>query len=220
MIILVQTVVIVLLSGWIYEEYLNNRYLREYVNGVFQTEGWAIAVIVVMVALGAVTLPLFLRSKTIERKVEPVFTEPKVAVPVPDVHGPVATQATHVSSKPGTDFHPVVAALKADLAGRPLAFGTVPASSAEEQRIAAVERPSTSPYSVVAGPRPELGAPVPAGVAPASRTEEAMASAGTQPLVAVGPITPRSVTTVITGVVPAQKKKAPEASSEQKPSSH
>jgi len=36
---MIQSFVILSLSLWIVEEYLNNMYLREYVNGVFQADG-------------------------------------------------------------------------------------------------------------------------------------------------------------------------------------
>lgn len=227
-IILVQTIMIIFLSGWIYEEYLNNRYLREYLNVVIQTQGWAIAVVVVMVAVGSVTVPLFRRNRAVEKKVEPVFVEPKVAVPVTNVPGPVSRQPTEVNSKASTDLSPVVAALKAELAGRSAVVGTVPASSAgdvklppaisrDEQRTVTTNQPPI--LNPVAVPRAELaGAPVPGRAVPVARKDEATVPPGTQPP-AHGPIIPRNVTTVITGFVPPQKKKEPETSADQKSSS-
>ncbi len=211
-IILFQSIVIAFLSFWIHEEYLNNRYLQAYVNDVFQTEGWAIGILAVMVGLGAVAIPLFLRKRTIEKNVEAVPIEAEVAVPV-------ATGATEVSPKPADEFHPVVAALKAELAGKPLAFGTVFVPSTEEQRTVTVDQP-TNQQPIVPAPKAELaGAPVPSGAVPVSRAEDATASAGAQPPVAAGPTIPRNVTTVITGVIPIQKKREPEVPAEEKPSS-
>ncbi len=208
-----QSIVIAFLSFWIYEEYLNNRYLQAYVNDLFQTEGWAIGILAVMVGLGAVAIPLFRRKKNLAESVEEVSIEAEVSPPV-------ATGGTEVSPKPAEEFHPVVAALKAELAGKPVAFGTVLVPSTEEskaarapnmqeQRTAAVDQP-TNQRPIVAGPKAELAVP---------RTEDTTVSAGAQPPLVAGPTIPRNVTTVITGVIPVQKKREPEAPAEEKPSS-
>ena len=51
MIMLFEMLVIVLLSSWIYEEYLNNVYLQSYVNEVVQADGALIAILVIVSTL-------------------------------------------------------------------------------------------------------------------------------------------------------------------------
>ncbi len=214
---LAQTVTIVSFSLWIYEEYLNNVYLRIYVSDFFQTEGWAIGLLAVAVGLGASTTLLFRRSKTM-KKVEAVSTESKVSVPV-------VKAATDVSPKADAQLHPAVAALKAELAGRPVAFGTqpvstmeeakaVPAPKTEERNTRAVNRPSTRTYPIITGLRPQLPrAPLPPRPMPVLRSEDATPSAGTRPPAVPAVTTPQNVTTVITGLVPVLKKKDPRGGS-------
>ncbi len=221
---LAQTVTIVSLSLWIYEEYLNNVYLRLYVSDFFQTEGWAIVTLTVLVGVGGLTRLLFRRSKTMERKVEAVSAEVKVPVLV-------AESVKEVSAKRDAGLHPAVAALKAELAGRPRAFGTptvpsaeepetVPAPKTEERKTVPADQPSARLYSIVTGPRTQLArGPVPVRPMPVLGREDSMPSAGTQPTVVPPRATPQNVTTVITGLMPVQKKKETEASAGEKPSS-
>ena len=104
---LLQTLLIVFLSSWIVEEYLNNIYLQAYVNGVFQADGSLIAVLVIVSALG-MSLGLFKVLKSTHKEIGALVNQPQVPSP-----GPVGS-----SSKPATatDLHPMVAALKAEMA--------------------------------------------------------------------------------------------------------
>ena len=104
---LLQMLVIVLLSSWVYEEYLNNIYLQAYVNDVVQTNGSLIAILVIVSGLG-VALGLFKVLKSTHRQIGALVNQPQTPS-----SGLVGT-----SSKPALDLHPMVAALKADMAHR------------------------------------------------------------------------------------------------------
>ena len=65
--VLVQTLIILSLSFWIYEEYLNNQYLQRYVNGSFQSSLSAL----VLVSIGSfamVALVLFAKLRNARRE--------------------------------------------------------------------------------------------------------------------------------------------------------
>jgi hypothetical protein len=102
---LLQMLLIVFLSSWIVEEYLNNIYLQAYVNGVVQADGSLIAILVIVGALG-MSLGLFKVLKSTHRQIGALVSTPHVPSP-----GPVGS-----SSKPAVDLHPMVAALKAEMA--------------------------------------------------------------------------------------------------------
>jgi hypothetical protein len=104
-IMLLQMLVIVLLSSWIVEEYLNNIYLQAYVNDVVQADGSLIAILFIITALGA-ALGLFKVLKSTHRQIGALVNQPQVLASAPVVS----------SSKPMVDLHPMVAALRADLA--------------------------------------------------------------------------------------------------------
>jgi hypothetical protein len=102
---LLQTLLIVFLSSWIVEEYLNNIYLQAYVNGVVQADGSLIAILVIVSALG-LSLGLFKVLKSTHKQIGALVNAPQAPSP-----GPVGS-----SSKPAEDLHPMVAALKAEMA--------------------------------------------------------------------------------------------------------
>ncbi len=104
-IILLQMLLIVFLSSWIVEEYLNNIYLQAYVNDLIQVDGSIIAILVIISGLG-IALGLFKVLKSTHREIGALVSQPQVPWTTPVVSG----------SKPGLDLHPMVAALKADLA--------------------------------------------------------------------------------------------------------
>lgn len=116
-VMLFQTMVIAFLSIWIYEEYLNNTYLQAYVNGVFATDGWVFGIVVVVFFLSGVTALFVRRNKSVEKNVEATSASLRVSSPV-----------SIPSPKPASDLHPVVAALKAELAGMPVPLGMPVAS--------------------------------------------------------------------------------------------
>ncbi len=102
---LLQMLVIVLLSSWVVEEYLNNIYLQAYVNDVIQADGSVIAILVIVGALG-MALGLLKVLKSTHRQIGALVTQPQITS-----SGPIGS-----SSKPNLDLHPMVAALKADMA--------------------------------------------------------------------------------------------------------
>jgi hypothetical protein len=102
---LLQMLVIVLLSSWIVEEYLNNIYLQAYVNDVIQADGSVIAILVIVGALG-MALGLLKVLKSTHRQIGALVTQPQITS-----SSPIGS-----SSKPSLDLHPMVAALKAEMA--------------------------------------------------------------------------------------------------------
>jgi hypothetical protein len=102
---LLQTLLIVFLSSWIVEEYLNNIYLQAYVNDVVQANGALIAIIVVVSVLG-MGFGLLKRLRSTHRQIGALVNQPQIPS-----SGPIGS-----SSKPATDLHPMVAALKAEMA--------------------------------------------------------------------------------------------------------
>jgi hypothetical protein len=106
---LLQTLLIVFLSSWIVEEYLNNIYLQAYVNDVIQANGSLIAIIVVVSVLG-MGFGFLKRLRSTHRQIGALVNQPQV--PSSGLSsGPVGS-----SSKPAEELHPMVAALKAELA--------------------------------------------------------------------------------------------------------
>jgi len=103
---LLQMLVIAFLSSWIYEEYLNNIYLQSYVNEVVQADGSLIAILVIVSTLG-LAVGLLKVLKSTHRQIGAIVNQPQATL----TSAPFAS-----SSKPSVDLHPMVAALKADMA--------------------------------------------------------------------------------------------------------
>ena len=74
---LLQMLVIVLLSSWVFEEYLNNIYLQAYVNGVIQADGSVIAILIIVGALG-MALGLLKVLKSTHRQIGALVTQPQL----------------------------------------------------------------------------------------------------------------------------------------------
>lgn len=197
-VITVQTLVILSLSSWIVEEYLNNMYLREYVNGVFQADGLVFGVLGTLLVLGSVSGLIFVKRRhgdkrfgAVSLEITPPRPSFKVATPASPKPVEASTRPVEPSAKPSMDFHPVVAALKADMADRRLSFGSivgsgteqlakVPAPSVEVQKVSVLDQltpklqgPATGPRPMQMGPPPfpqrpstELRPPGPAGPRP------------------------------------------------------
>ena len=111
-IMLFQTLIILFLSSWIYEEYLNNIYLQAYVNNTFQAYGLLIVAAVILGALGLSFGLMKILKSTHEQIGELVNNQDSVSMGVISGDSPMAAP----SPKPAIDLHPMVAALKADLA--------------------------------------------------------------------------------------------------------
>jgi hypothetical protein len=111
-IMLFQTLIILFLSSWIYEEYLNNIYLQAYVSDTFQAYGLLIAALVIVGSLG-MAFGLLKVLKSTHKQIGELVGQPESSSPG------VATGSSTVgasSSTSAVDLHPMVAALKADLA--------------------------------------------------------------------------------------------------------
>jgi hypothetical protein len=104
-IMLLQMLVIVLLSSWIVEEYLNNIYLQAYVSEVVQADGSLIAILVIVCGLG-MAFGLLKVLKSTHKQIGALVSQPQAPASAPFVS----------SSKSAVDLHPMVAALKADMA--------------------------------------------------------------------------------------------------------
>ncbi|HYU55011.1 MAG TPA: hypothetical protein VEL71_02205 [Candidatus Dormibacteraeota bacterium] len=253
-VIMVQSVVILSLSFWFVEEYLNNKYLGEYLNGVFQADGLVIGMLGTLLVLGSVSSLMLMKRRHGEKRFEAVSLE--VTPAAPKIKGAVVTSAKPFEASPNMDFHPVVAALKADMADRRMSFGSVlgagtqqpttgPAPSVEAPKTSVLDQltpnrqaPMTSsrtgqtaqPFpqhslhdlrpQPLTGPRVEQpGASLGQQYPPVPRPQEPVGSNVLQPSQATIPKTPTNVTTVITGIMPAQKKKEdPATNTEQKSS--
>jgi len=163
-IILAQTLVIGFLSFWVYQEYLNNLYLRIYVNNVIQTAGWAFAVLAAIVLLGAVTTAIS-RSKN-AKKVEPETVE-TMAMEVETL----APTSTQTPVRAPIDLHPMVAQLKADLAGTHMPIESVPVPKLEETPAPLAVQPSAV-TNTRAPPTQSTPSTVIIGMVPVQKKEE------------------------------------------------
>ena len=138
---LFQTLIILFLSSWIYEEYLNNIYLQAYVNDTFQAYGLLIAAVVIVGALGlAFGLLKVLKS-----------THNQIGVLVNQQDSPSlgvasgSSKTTLSSQTSATDLHPMVAALKADLAHQSSMQPIPPLEVKEAVQSQPIHVPPTSP---------------------------------------------------------------------------
>ena len=109
---LFQTLIILFLSSWIYEEYLNNIYLQSYVNDTFQAFGLLIAGVVIVGALG-LAFGLLKVLKSTHKQIGALVNQPDSPSPALTTGSSKTTPSTQTSA---IDLHPMVAALKADLA--------------------------------------------------------------------------------------------------------
>src|SRR4029077_4237499 len=146
-IIVVQTLLILWLSSWAVGDYLNNEYVRAYVNLTIQADAWIIgAVVLVSILVPSMRLALRRRrSATLTLGV--AHTQTKIPRPSlatagnprptmviasanagtqPALSSNMSMSASAPStafSKPSTELHPAVAALKADLSEARLSLG-------------------------------------------------------------------------------------------------
>jgi hypothetical protein len=245
-VITVQAFLILSLMYWIAEEYLNNMYLRQYVSDFFATNGFVIGILGGFLLLGSLSSLMLVRRRHGEKRFGAVSLEitssgPRVKLPVA-----ASTKPLEASVKPGLDFHPVVAALKADMADRRLSFGSVPGSGAgqpttvavpkmEAQKTSVLDQLNSTRLTPMTGPRPvqtstsfaqspvprveQVGGTTTPRALPFLRSEQPTGSSVLSPTQPTTHQMPANLTTVITGIMPAQKKKDPTAATEEKPSS-
>jgi hypothetical protein len=231
-----QTFVILSLSYWIIEEYLNNMYLRQYVSDVFQADGLMFGILGTLLVLGSVT-GLFVKHRHGQSTVS---LEIKTLSPI------MGAAKKEQKKKLDSDFHPVVAALKADMADRRLSFGsmagsgaeqptTVPVPNVEVQKTSVLDQLNSTRQAPMTGPRPvqtgtsfaqspvhrvdQVGGSAAPRPLPFLRSEQPTGSSVLSPTQPTTPQMPANVTTVITGIMPVQKKKDPTSAAEEKPSS-
>jgi hypothetical protein len=76
-IMLLQTLVIMFLSFWLYEEYLNNSHFQAYVNGVLQGGAFTAIVLISIVAFTIVAIVLFLKLRSTRKELEGILSKEK-----------------------------------------------------------------------------------------------------------------------------------------------
>jgi len=125
-----------------YEEYLNNIYLQYYVNNVIQADGALIALLVVASTLGiAFGLLKILRST--HRQLGALANQslsPKAAL----TPASPSSSTSYSTPKPSMDLHPMVAALKADLAHQS-SMEPLPPMEVKDAQSTPVQAPSAPP---------------------------------------------------------------------------
>jgi hypothetical protein len=260
-VITMQSLVILSLSIWIVQEYLNNMYLREYVDGVIQADGLIFGALGTLLLLGSISSMMFMRRKHGEKRfgavsldVKPPAT-PTIKTASKPSASPIDTspKPSQPFTNPSLDFHPVVAALKADMADRRSSFGgmtgsagdqptAVPAPNLQVQKPSILDQLAPNRPSPMMAPRPgqsvtpsiqtplrdlrpqpptsprtDQFAPFPQR--PMLGVQPQQGPQAIQPVQPSPPHIPTNVTTVITGIMPVQKKKDPNAPSEEKPAS-
>jgi hypothetical protein len=245
-VITAQAFLILSLMYWIVEEYLNNMYLRQYVSDVFAANGLIIGILGGLLMLGSLSSLMLVRRKHGEKKFGAVSLEITSSSPKVKLPATASPKPPEASAKPSLDFHPVVAALKADMADRRLSFGSMPGIRVEQPTTAPVPKVEVQKTSVLdqltptrqtpmTGPRPvqtgtsfaqpavprveQVGGSTAPRPLPFLRSEQPTGSSVLSPTQPTTQQMPANVTTVITGIMPAQKKKDPTAPSEEKPSS-
>jgi hypothetical protein len=164
----------------VYEEYVNNRYFAAYLNEEAATVGWMLGLGALILFLGSVTFVVVRRNKSVQLDVtgvEPlparskIPSTPRVAVPL--------THPTPINpTKPVESFHPVVAALKAELHGAPVPLGAplvraVPGAMTLQAPVQSFEdkaRPvqNTTPVLRIQGATPNTSQTVATGQTPPS----------------------------------------------------
>jgi hypothetical protein len=75
---LLQTLVIMFLSFWLYEEYLNNSYFQAYVNGVLQGGAFTAVVLISIVVFTIVAIVLYMKLRSTRRELEGILSKEKV----------------------------------------------------------------------------------------------------------------------------------------------
>jgi len=124
-IILFQAVINTFLLLWVYEEYVKYRYFEAYLNEQAATFGWMLGVGAIILFLGSVPFVLVRRNKGVQLDVtgiEPLLAKSKLPS-TPRVAAPFTNPNPINPTKPVESFHPVVAALKAELHGAPVLLG-------------------------------------------------------------------------------------------------
>jgi len=164
-IIMFQTLLIGWLSLWAVEDYLNNAYVRAYVDLSIQTQGWLVGVLAFTMVLGSVMALVVRRNRRASKSLELVSTGTTTPISTP-----VPIPSPAMSSKPSVELHPAVAALKAELSERRMSLGlesvsagsernAAPAAGFAGQRTMAGTQSTPMIQSSMVGPRPQPTVP-------------------------------------------------------------
>ena len=122
-IILVQMLLIFWLASWAVGDYLNNQYVRAYVNLTVQSDAWAIGLLAFVGVLGSSMGLVLKRRKHASATLEVSNKQSRIPKPaIPTMPGKLNVQPSP-STKPSAELHPAVAALKADLSEARLSLG-------------------------------------------------------------------------------------------------
>src|SRR5437899_13083661 len=111
---MVQSVVILSLSLWFVEEYLNNKYLGEYLNGVFQADGLIIGMLGTLLVLGSISSLMFVRRRHGEKRFDAVSLEVASSSAKIKLAAEASTKAPQALTKPNLAFHKGVVGLQAE----------------------------------------------------------------------------------------------------------
>ena len=180
-VIMVQSFIILSLSYWFVEEYLNNKYLGEYLNNVFQADGLIIGMLGTLLVLGSISSLVVLRKRHGEKKFGAVSLEVTSSTPKIKLAAEPDAKPSAAFSKPSSDFHPVVAALKADMADRRMSFSpslgssneqptTGPAPNLEVRKTSVLDQLAPNRPPLMTGPRPgQVGPTLPQQPLPDAR---------------------------------------------------
>src|SRR6266568_3484980 len=110
-----------------------------------QEDGLIMGMLGTLLLIGSVSRLMLMKRRHGEKRIEEVSLE--VTPAAPKIKGAVVTSAKpfEASTKSNMDFHPVVAALKADMADRRMSFGSVLGTGNQQ--------PTTGPAPSVEAPR-------------------------------------------------------------------
>lgn len=175
-IILVQIVLILWLASWAVGDYLNNQYVRAYVDGTVQADSFVIGGLFFIVLLGSVLGLVLRRRRHASLSLEVPKTRMRGSMSVPTKSpmsgqmkassaGPVVksvslTGQTVEGPKPAVELHPAVAALKADLSEQRMSLGLAsvgpgPANASQPTGYAS-QKPGMNPQQT---PSPQMSIP-------------------------------------------------------------
>src|SRR5260370_3954620 len=197
-------------------------YLRQYVSDSFHADGLAFGIFATLLVLGSAS-GLFVKRRHGRSSVAR-----EIKTPSPRISAAKREEAT---KKPDSDFHPVVAALKADMADRRLSFGSMPGSGVEQpttvpvpkmeaQKTSILDQLNSARQTPMTGPRPvqtgtsfaqspphrveQVGGSAAPRPLPFLRSEKPTVSSVLPPTQTTTPQIPASVTTRRAGRIPAE----------------
>jgi hypothetical protein len=161
------------LSVWAVEDYLNNVYVKAYVDGFVQAESWMFGLLAFVGVLGSV-MGLVVHRKRSSKSVElEIGTSSRTSGPSGPISkspvstpSPIAAKVPAQSAGPSVELHPAVAALKAELSEARMSLGLAsvttgsdkPAGQSsrfDDQKPMAGAQPPTLQHYAMTPPRPQ-----------------------------------------------------------------